>query len=174
MASILAYMDEVPALIQTLCSAYLPFVVVFAVLYLIGIFIPMRFARIIRNICIAVIVAGGVIGVYERMYALTCLAALLLIVLIAVSLIVYAVMTTYRNHKNEKIERRALAAAEQRRNANAKAVAAAENKKAAEDLPMSREEVAKTISQLEELKDKGLLTEEEFNQKKQQLYEKLG
>lgn len=41
-------------------------------------------------------------------------------------------------------------------------------------IPMNRRQIMDAIMQLKELKDKGVLTEEEFNKKKTALYEKMG
>lgn len=41
-------------------------------------------------------------------------------------------------------------------------------------IPMNRRQIMDAIMQLKELKDKGVLTEEEFNKKKTDLYEKMG
>ena len=52
--------------------------------------------------------------------------------------------------------------------------AAEEEENPAAERPLSRMEVQRCMDEMQDLKDKGVLTEQEFTRKKQELYMRLG
>ncbi len=137
-------------------------------------------------------------------YELLGLCLLLVIVLLLVRLIRYTFVTVRQNRINRKIEQKALAKAQKRRGSwkekqgysgdrqdelkggvsGSEALPSSaeeepsetedEGAEAGSDSYMSRSQFKKAMEELTDLKELGLLTEEEFNQKKAILYSRLG
>lgn len=128
------------------------------------------------------------------------LACTLLLVLFVIRLIIQIVASTKESITNRRIEKQALAKAAKRRGswkmrqgrsgpaaeepaAPAESVAAdageavdaaEEEENPAAERPLSRTEVQRCMDEMQDLKDKGVLTEQEFTRKKQELYMRLG
>lgn len=128
------------------------------------------------------------------------LACTLLLFLAVVRMIRQIIVSTKETITNRRIEKQALAKAAKRRGSwkmrqgrsgpapeetaapaeggaaeGEEAVTAAEEEEnPAAERPLSRMEVQRCMDEMQDLKDKGVLTEQEFTRKKQELYMRLG
>jgi hypothetical protein len=178
--------------------------IVALVILLIAMLFSNKFANLLRTVFILCAVALGAFAFSKHNYELLGLCLLLVIVLLLVRLIRYTFVTVRQNRINRKIEQKALAKAQKRRGSwkekqgysgerldeqkdgvsgsEALPSAAAEEPSETEDEEadagsdsyMSRSQFKKAMEELTDLKELGLLTEEEFNQKKAILYSRLG
>ncbi|MDO4614939.1 MAG: SHOCT domain-containing protein [Lachnospiraceae bacterium] len=172
MAEILSYLDEIPALVQELLDSYLPFVIAFAVIFLIGCIGLKRLGRICRFAVVLILAVCGIVGFYEHRYAAALLSVILLAGFIVICILIALITGSIRSHSDAKIEKRALAEAAKRRRSLSRESSRANV--SSESLPASRTQAENVLQELQDLRDKGILTEEEFAQKRQEVYEKLG
>ncbi len=174
MAEILAYLDEIPALVQELIGSYLPFLIAFAVIYVIACVGLKRLGRICRFFAVLILAVGGIVGFYEHRYEITALTVVLLVCLIVIGILVALITRSVRAHQDAKIEKRALEEAAKRRHSLSKEASRESIARNTEALPKSRSQAEAVLQELQDLRDKGILTEEEYNKKRQDVYEKLG
>ena len=183
---------------ELLTGPYLVWVVLALFVFLIAMFFNGRIGHGLRQICILALAICSVIAYFKRQYKLFWLLIVALAVLLLYRLLVYACITIRQNHINRRIEKKALEKAEMRRGARkrdfgpensaseaVRAESPAEERQSGEqqetsgtedaaDGTLSRTQLFDSLSKLEDLKNTGALTEEEFNQKKAELYARLG
>ena len=186
-------------LAELLTGPYLIWVVMALFLFLVVMFFNGRIAHVLRQICVLALAVGSVVAYFKRQYKLFWLLLLALVILLLYRLLVYSFVTIRQNGINRRIEKRALEKARMRRGARKRdfgngspadessasgeaedtavpAATEAANAQAADpaDVSLSRTQLNDAIKKLEDLKDAGVLTEEEFKQKKAGLYSRLG
>lgn len=190
---------QIPAYVTGVLSGpmLLPAVIILF-FYLTALFINRKWAHTIRVVISILLVAGAIIAFVMKEMPLACLLAGAFIVLIVFRLLVMLVTLAVESYKNSKIERQALRNVAMRRgnrmmrssaaempgeeNNNTSSMPEADKQEAENDnevnerenLPLTRAQLTELTHMLKTLREFNLLTEEEFKDKTQRMYERLG
>ena len=189
---------------ELLNGPYLLLVVVLLFLFLTAMFFNRPWAHTMRVLIGAALVAGAIIAFVLKQTQPACLCIAALLVLVLYRLIVNGIIALHRRVVDSKIEKQALYRASTRRgnrmmrsNAvnpeeNASKAAAAGSTEAPDaqasptlpeeepgktipaDQPLTRAQLTENLARLRDLRNAGILTEEEYNHKKTELYSRLG
>ena len=195
---------RLPAYIAELLNGpYLLLVVVLLFLFLTAMFFNRPWAHTMRVLIGAALVAGAIIAFVLKQTQPACLCTAALLVLVLYRLIVNGIIALHRRVVDSKIEKQALYRASTRRgnrmmrsnavnpdeNASKSASGSTEgpddqaspalpeeepDKTIPADQPLTRAQLTENLARLRELRNAGILTEEEYNRKKTELYSRLG
>ena len=195
---------RLPAYIAELLNGpYLLLVVVLLFLFLTAMFFNRPWAHTMRVLIGAALIAGAIIAFVLKQTQLGCLCTAALLVMVLYRLIVNGIIALHRRVVDSKIEKQALYRASTRRgnrmmrsnavhpeeNASKAAAGSSEDpdaqafpalpeeepgKTIPADQPLTRAQLTENLARLRDLRNAGILTEEEYNRKKTELYARLG
>jgi thiol:disulfide interchange protein len=175
-------------------SRYLLHFVIALFIFLIALIFNQKWAHMLRVLVGLILIIGGTAAFFIfRNYELASLCACALLIMILYRIIANAILTGIQAWSDHQFEQQALKRAESRRGNRAMrsdaavvegAQTAAEFRQPSgapateqeqpEDKPLSRAELLDAVKKLQDLNAAGVLTDDELNQKKGELYEKLG
>jgi hypothetical protein len=189
---------------ELLNGPYLLLVVVLLFLFLTAMFFNRPWAHTMRVLIGAALIAGAIIAFVMKQTQLACLCTAALLVLVLYRLIVNGIIALHRRIVDSKIEKQALYRASTRRgnrmmrsnavypDENAAKTAASDGAAGPDDpassappeeetekiipadQPLTRAQLTENLARLRDLRNAGILTEEEYNRKKTELYSRLG
>ncbi len=174
-------------------SRYLLHFVIALFIFLIALIFNQKWAHILRVLVGLILITVGTAAFFIfRNYELASLCACALLIMILYRIIANAILTGVHAWSDRQFEKQALKRAESRRGNRAMrsdaavvegAQTAAEFQQSSaapsaapepEEKPLSRAELLDAVKKLQDLNTAGVLTDDELNQKKGELYEKLG
>ena len=179
-------MEQVPVLIADIFSRYMIPAILCCIVYVLVLFFSNKVFDAVRKLVVLALIGWICVGLYryrgaKGTLAPVALACTLLLFLAVVRMIRQIIVSTKETITNRRIEKQALAKAAKRRGSwkmrqgrSGPVTAAEEEENPAAERPLSRMEVQRCMDEMQDLKDKGVLTEQEFTRKKQELYMRLG